>query len=36
MNGLILCDVPDDQLIHPGVLLHHAKLDAAIEHERDF
>jgi hypothetical protein len=35
VDGLILSDISDDQLIPAGVLLHHAKLNCPIDEERD-
>jgi len=35
VDGLILGDVSDDQLVPAGVLLYHAELNFTIEQERD-
>jgi hypothetical protein len=35
VDGLILSDIFDDQLISAGVFLHHAELNCPIDEERD-
>lgn len=35
VDGLVLGDVSDDQLVPAGILLHHAKLNCPIEQKRD-
>jgi hypothetical protein len=35
VDGLVLSDISDDQLISAGVLLHHAELNCPIDEERD-